>query len=102
MAMETVQAVRQAELKAAEIERDSYRQREEILLKAQQEAKQLSMTMIKQATQKAEQNLNAAQKKGEELIQAAVQRAEREATLMKEMAKSKEKAAIDLVLSNVI
>jgi V/A-type H+/Na+-transporting ATPase subunit G/H len=102
MAKETVQAVRQAELKAAELERDTLSKKEKILSDAQLEAKTLVAAMTKQANETAERNLIKANQQGEQMMEAAKQRAEAEVIMMREMAKSKEEAAINLVLSNVI
>lgn len=102
MAKETVQAVRQAELNAAEMEREALLEKDKILSEAQQEAKTLIASMTKQAMDAAERNLVLANQKGVEMMGTAKKRAENEVILMKEMAKNKEEAAIDLVLSNVI
>ncbi len=102
MAKETVQAVRQAELNAAQKERDVQLQKETIISEAGQNAKTLITSMTKQAMENAEQSLATANKKGNEMIMAAKLKAENEVLLMKEMAQRKEEAAINLVLSSVI
>jgi len=102
MAKETVEAVRQAELNAAQIEKEAIKKRDEILLKAQENAKTTSSSMMKETLLKAEQDLKQAQYQGTELINSAVQRTEQEILLLNEMVRSKEQAAIDLVLSEVI
>jgi len=102
MAKETVQAVRQAELNAVQIEKDANTQREAILLEAQQNAKTMITSMTKEAIAKAESDLGAAKHQGTETLEAAKLRAETEVLLIKEMIKEKEQSAIDLVLSNVI
>lgn len=102
MAKETVQAVRNAELKAAQIEKDAVQKKEEILSKAQQEARGLIASTTKDAQAKADKALAEAEKSGAGLIEAAKLNAEKEILLLKEMVKNKEQAAIDLVLSNVI
>lgn len=102
MAKETVQAVRQAELNATEKERNALLEKEKILSEAQQEAKALLARMTEQELNAAERNLVLANQQGVEKMEAAKKRAEKEVILMKEMAKNKEEAAINLVLSNVI
>ena len=102
MAKETVQAVRQAELKAAQIEKDAIQKREEILLEAQQNAKAMITSITKETQKKAVSDLEQAQSQGDELVEAAKLKAEKEILLMKEMTKSKEQAAINHVLSVVI
>ncbi len=102
MAKETVQAVREAELKAVQLEKDAAINRDTILLKANEEAKELIASKTKEARVKAEQELGKSQQEGEKLLVSAKQRAEKEILLLKEMVKSKEQVAIDLVLSEVI
>ena len=102
MAKETVQAIRQAELNALQIEKDTNAKCEAILLKANEEAKDLIASKVKQALLVADQNKKQAQKEGEELVKAAVLRGEQEIMSLREMAKNKEQAAIDLILSEVI
>lgn len=102
MATETVQAVRQAEINAAQQDKEAVKKREAILLKAKEDAEHMVSFMMKEANEKAETDLMQAEKQGEELMDAVVQRTEKEIILLKEMVKSKERAAIDLVLSEVI
>lgn len=102
MANETVQAVRQAELKAAQTEKEAVQKKEKILSEAHQNAKELISSMTKDALEKAEKELAAANRQGEKLIEAAIAKAQNEVIIMKEMVKSKEAAAKKLVLSCVI
>lgn len=102
MAKETVKAVRDAEMKAAQLEKDAVTSREAILLKANEDAKTLISSKTKEARSSAELELSKSQQEGEELLISAKQRAEKEILLLKEMVKSKEQAAINLVLSEVI
>ncbi|MDF2539967.1 MAG: hypothetical protein K0S76_2988 [Herbinix sp.] len=102
MAKETVQAVRQAELNAAQKERDAYQNKEAILTEAQQKAKTIITSMTKEAHETAERNMVVANEQGIKMMESAKQKAENEVFLMKEMAQSKEVAAINLVLSTVI
>jgi hypothetical protein len=102
MAKETVQAVRQAELNAAQAEKDAIIQRDAMILKAQEDAKVIISTMTKEALNNAELNLKQAQIQGEELLKAAELKAEKEILLLKEMTKSKEQTAINLILSEVV
>lgn len=102
MAKETVQAVRQAELNAAQIERDAIQKKETIISEAVISAKEIISTMTKAAREEAERKLSLANKKGIEMMSEAKIRAEKEALLMQQMAQSKEEAAINLILSKVI
>lgn len=101
MAKETVQAVRQAELKAAQIEKEAIEKREIILQKAKEEAKKIISSAEKEDRDLSLKDLEKVQSQGTELMKTAVQRAEREILLMNEMVKRKEPAAIDLVLSEI-
>ena len=102
MAKETVQAVRQAELNAAQIEKDATVKKDAILSKAQEEAKISISSITKDALAKAKQDLERAEVQGAEFMEIAVQRVEQEILMLKEMVKGKEQVAIDLVLSEVI
>ncbi|MBH1942350.1 hypothetical protein I5677_15720 [Mobilitalea sibirica] len=102
MAKETVQAVRQAELNAAQIEKDANLKKDAILMEAQQKATNLISSMTKEAQDKAAKALKDAELRGAEMVEAAKLKAEKEIMLMNEMLKDKEKAAIKLVISEVI
>jgi vacuolar-type H+-ATPase subunit H len=102
MAKETIQAVRQAELNAANKEKAAIQKKEVILAEAQQEAGIIITTRIKQAKEEAERNLVYANEQGANLMETIKQRAENEVIAMKEIAKRKEEEAIKLVLSSVI
>jgi len=102
MAKETVEAVRQTELNATQLEKEANQKKEAILLKAQQDSETMISSITKEALTKAEQDLNQAQQRGAQAMEAASLRAEKEILLMKEMIKRKEQAAIDFVLSEVL
>lgn len=102
MAKETVQAVRQAELNAAQIEKDATVMSDELLSKAQEDAMISISSIKKDALAKAKQDLEQAERQGLELMEKAVKSTEKEILLLKEIVKSKKQAAIDLVLSEVI
>lgn len=102
MAKETVDAVRQAELNATQIEKDATVKRDSIILNAQEEAKTIISTLIKEAQNIAEQNSRQVQSQGEEFMKNAEVKAEKEILLLKELTKSKEQETIHLILSEVI
>ncbi|MDF2942075.1 MAG: hypothetical protein K0S01_933 [Herbinix sp.] len=102
MAKETVQAVRQAELNAAQMEREAIQKKDTILSEAQLKAKTMITSMTKEALEKAERNLVLANERGIEMMEAIKLKAESEVLLMKEMAQRKEETVIDFVLSTVI
>lgn len=102
MAKETVQAVRQVELNALQIQKDADLKKDEILINAEQEAKQLVAAKTKQALAKAEQDLLIANQQGMQLIEAAKQKGEKEVLFLKETADLKEQEAIKMIISCVI
>jgi len=102
MAKETVEAVRQAELNAAQKEREAFQKKELILSEAQQNAKSMVSSITKEALLKAERNLALANQQGLERMEASKLKAVSEVLLMKEMAQRKEEAAIKLVLLTAI
>ncbi len=102
MAKETVQAVRQAELNAANIEKDAAVKSEAIILKAFEDAKLMIAAKTKEALFNADEMKKQAQSEGTDLIESAVLRAEQEILLLKEVVKSKEQAAIDLIISELV
>lgn len=102
MAKETVQAVRQAELNAAQKEKDALMRKEEILSEARQNASNLIASMTKDAQEKAAAKLKAAELESSKMSETAKLKAESEVMIIKEMAKRKEDAAINLVLTTVI
>jgi vacuolar-type H+-ATPase subunit H len=63
MAKEAVQAVRQAEINAADIEKEAIRKKEVIISESQQKAKEIIADMTRQAQAKAEQDLALAEQK---------------------------------------
>lgn len=102
MAKETVQAIKNAELSAAKLENEANRKKEEILLTAQQDAKKLISSMTNEMQEKAGRDMAETVQRSKAVMEAARLNAEKEIELLKEMVKSKEQAAIDLVISNVI
>jgi F0F1-type ATP synthase membrane subunit b/b' len=102
MAIESVQAVRRAEVNAAQLEKEALTQKETILEEARQKAKTLVTSSVKEAQAKAENDLNIAGRRSTEIMEEAKIKAEKEIIFMKELVKNKEQAAIDLVLANVI
>lgn len=102
MAIETVEAIRQAELNAVQIEKDANQQKEAILLQAELEKDEIISSMTKEALAKSKQDIEIAQRQSEERVEKAIMQAEQEIIMLKEMVKNKEQAAIQLVLEEVI
>lgn len=102
MAKETIQAVRQAELNAAQMEREALSKSESIISEAELNAKNMIASMTKAAKEEANRRLSAANQQGMEMMEASKIRAENEVLIMKQLAQSKEEAAINIILSCVI
>jgi vacuolar-type H+-ATPase subunit H len=102
MASEAVQAVRQAEGNAEQIEKEALKKKEIILQNANEEASSIVDNMMKEELMKAEAALEQAWIQGDVLMAEAIKRAEREADLLKERIKTKDQAAVQLVLSEII
>jgi V/A-type H+/Na+-transporting ATPase subunit G/H len=102
MAKETVEAVRQAEIQAAQIEKDSFDKRDKIIIKAQEQKDEMILSIKKEVANKAKQGLEKAKKDGASEMVIAIEKAENEIVMLKEIVKKKEQAAIDYVLSEVI
>lgn len=102
MVNETVQAVRNAELKAAEKENEALRKKEELLSKAQNEAKDLITSKVKEANLLSEKKLKAANESSAVKLEAAKLKADQEVLLLQEMVKGKEQVAIDFIISSLI
>lgn len=102
MSLETVQAVRQAELEAVSKQKDARRQKEEILKEAQIRANNLLTDMVREAEKRAEYEQREASKRATEIIETARMKAEKETQLLRDNEKEKEQSAIKLILSTLI
>lgn len=102
MAMETVQAVRQAELEAAKKEKEAVKESEVMISKAEIEAQVLLSSMKKLEQEKADKNLYKANEKAKELMQISLQQAEQDIISLRKMVEGKEQDAILLVLAEII
>lgn len=102
MAQDTVQAVRQAELNAAQKEKEAVQKAESILSEAHREARLFVESKVKEALQMSEVKRKEAEKKSADLLEAAKVKADQEVFLLKEMVHGKEQAAIDYIISSLI
>jgi V/A-type H+-transporting ATPase subunit G/H len=102
MAKETVQTIRKAEIAAVDAEREALKKKEAILLEAQQKARDMAAAMVNGAQDKAQKEYDKAIEKGKAMTEAARLGAEKEIAVLKEIVKSKEQTAIDLVISTVV
>lgn len=102
MAIETVEAVRQAELNAAQIEKEAAKECDAIFLKAQKDADEIISSMTKEALEKAKSDLGQTKIKSKTLMKEAEKRAAEGIEKIKKTAKKKEQPAIDLVISEIV
>lgn len=102
MAKETVQAVRKAEIAADKIVKDAQINKDTIIFEAMKRAKELTASMLNDAQKDAEKKVEEAVRQSNQILEDAKKEADKEVELLKAMAKVKEQAAIDLVISNVI
>lgn len=102
MAKETVEAVRHAELNAAKVENEATLKKEQMIQNALEDVKSLLSTRTKEALASSARELEKTSIVSDNLMKEAIFRAEQEIILLKELVNSKEKAAIDLVLCEVI
>lgn len=102
MAKETVQAVRKAEVNAERMVKEALSKKEAIISEATQKAKELSASMLKETQMNAEKEIKDAVLRSNHILEEAKKKAEKEVQLLIELAKGKEQAGIDLVVSNVV
>lgn len=102
MARETLEAVKQMELNAALIENQALKQHDEIIFKAQENAKALINSMEKEAIEKAEKKLENARKQGEEIIQQAISNGNKEKDRLLSTVGENQQVAIRLIISQLI
>lgn len=102
MAKETIQSIKQAELKAEQIEKDAFDKHEELINKALDEVKTIVFNMTNDAKLQSSKELELAKGQGKSIMDEVVERAEKEIMLLKELSKGKEKEAIKIVLSEII
>lgn len=101
MAVETIEAVRNAEQFAMQKEKEALKERDAILLKAQQDANELISVTTKGAQKKAKSDLEMAQIQGTKVIEEAKLRANGEIIKLKETVSKKEQEAIKLIISTI-
>jgi vacuolar-type H+-ATPase subunit H len=102
MAKETIQAVRQAELNAAQVEKDAQLKKERIISEAMQNAKTMISSMTNEAMKLSEEKVADANKKRILIMEEAKQKSDAQVTQMERIVKEKEHAAMEQVLSGII
>ena len=102
MAKETVQAVREAELNATQIEKNAEIKRAFIISKAQEDAETAISSTTTNARLKLNQELEQMKLQVEKLMEEAEQKALMDIVVLKEVAQKNERTAIDIVISTII
>lgn len=102
MAKEIVNVVKEAELKALEVEAEAKKACESMLIKAQEEAKAIVQRELELVGAQGKRALEEAQKLSEKKMSEIIQRATEEKVRLEEVTKTKEQLAIKLILSEII
>lgn len=102
MTKETIQSIKKAELKAEQIGRDAHGESEELIHNAIKEGQTIVSNMAKEAKLQSKKELEAANNQGKRLMEEVLEKTEKEIVLLKELAKGKEKEAIQLVISEIV
>lgn len=102
MAKEIVEAIRQGEINANQMEKDAFTKKDAIILKAKEDKDALISSARKKALLEAEKALQESKEQEELDRKDALEKAEKKIAMLQEIVKGKEKAAIDLILSEVL
>lgn len=102
MAKDTVEAIRQAEQKALQLEKDTALQQEVILQKAKEEAEHIVAAAVKEVLEIAKLDMEKAVVQGKKIMEDATNRAEKEILQLKERVKAKEPETLSLIVSSII
>ncbi|HAN21999.1 MAG: hypothetical protein A2Y15_05515 [Clostridiales bacterium GWF2_36_10] len=101
MAIEAVEAVYQAEQNAIQKEKEAVKERDAILLKAQQEANEMISAITKEALEKVKNKLQEANTQGEKVVETSKIRANEEIIKIKEIVDKKSCEAINFIISYI-
>lgn len=102
MAQQTIDAVREAERKADQVERDAVQKAGEILRKAHADAERTTAQITSEADKLAQDSLEAARAQGERYAAKAAQEAEQEIAALRALAQKREKEAIACVIAELV
>ena len=102
MAQDMIQAVRQAELSAEQIEKSAASESEVILKKAQMQTEQLIAYMTEEAKKQAEKALEDAKTKGEAMMKEALDSVNQELAVLQQNAKANEDKAVQAIMAELI
>ena len=102
MGQDTIQAIRDAEQKADQIEQQSAAECASLLAQARSQAKTETAEALSKARADSRQILQQARQKSDETLAQAVVDAESEIRIMRETAAAKKEEAIRIILSELI
>ena len=102
MEQSTLQAVRQAELEAAQAESAAAKQCQELIDQAKHEGEQLVAQAVAQAKQQAASALEEAHKQAQQLQEQAQQQAQQEISALRAAAAAKQTQAQQMILSELV
>ena len=101
MAKETIQNIREAELKAKELVKDAETQKASILEQAKADGAAIKSEILGEAAKHAKAAVDEVEKTREKVLEVAGLRAENVIAQFEEKAKGKREEAINLVISEI-
>jgi len=102
MTKDIIQEIKQAELNAAMIEKNTNEKHDEMINNAESESKKIIASALGEVKKTIAAKSERAESEEKEIIQASVNEAEQEIIALKEIFKEKEDSAVKLVLSEII
>ena len=101
MAKETIQNIREAELKAKELVKDAETQKASILEQAKADGAAIKKEILDEAAKRAKAAVDEVEQTREKVLEVAGLRAENVIAQFQEKAKGKREEAINLVISEI-
>ena len=101
MAKETIQNIKEAELKAKELVKDAEAQKTSIIEKAKEDGAALKKNILNDAQTRAKAAVDEVEKTRDKVLEVAGLRAESVIAQFQEKAKAKRNDAIELVISEI-
>ena len=102
MAKETIETIRQAEIRAEQREKDAQAKAEEIVAKAHEEAESMQKSMTGKAREEAAAALKKAGAQGEEMMAQAQREVEQEVLNLQKEISLKESQAVSMIVAELV
>lgn len=102
MAQEMIQAIRQAEISAEQIEKSAVLESESVIRQAHIEADAIIASMTDESKKKADAAIAQARLEGETMMKEALEGIAQEIEVLKSSSKANESEAIKLILSEIL